>query len=280
MDLQGAGHWLLHEILRLEQAEVLDAFRVCSVQLTYNFAYFACIGYSMPLQPPTNLLRTKHTNSNHHAENLGKNSAFSKTLRKSKGIFTHRKKKQSRSFLQSRAIFQLSWPKWTARPCDNEEDTSMSWEFKIKFYGTEGTWRNIWRNNWKKWQHIHPFHSKQILILRHLCISEFWNTKLHPFRGLFWTRQTMSPEATSQLLRFLRNFVQLSSQLAALPVACLQRDKCMRPEWCPGCKFPNAWVEVLNYSQFLYVPYILPIVLGKVDFSVPFAGWFEGPPII
>ena len=85
----------------------------------------------------------------------------------------------------------------------------------------------------------------------------------------------MSPEATSQLLRFLRNFVQLSSQLAALPVACLQRDKCMRPEWCPGCKFPNAWVDVLNYSQFLYVP----IVLGKVDFSLPFAGWFEGPPM-
>ena len=140
MDLQGAGHWLLHEILRLEQAEVLDAFRVCSVQLTYNFAYFACIGYSMPLQPPTNLLRTKHTNSNHHAENLGKNPAFSKTLRKSKGIFTHRKKKQSRSFLQSRAIFQLSWPKWTARPCDNEEVTSMSWECKNTILRN---WRNM-----------------------------------------------------------------------------------------------------------------------------------------
>ena len=92
MNLQGAGHWLLHEILRLEQAEVLDAFRVCSVQLTYNFA---CIGYSMPLQPPTNLLRTKHTNSNHHAENLGKNSAFSRNLRKSQEFLPIEKKNKA-----------------------------------------------------------------------------------------------------------------------------------------------------------------------------------------
>ena len=144
MDLQGAGHWLLHEILRLEQAEVLDAFRVCSVQLTYNFAYFACIGYSMPLQPPTNLLRTKHTNSNHHAENLGKNSAFSKTLRKSKGIFTHRKKKNKAVLSFSLGPYSNSHDRSEPPgPCDNEEDTSMSWKFKIKFYETEGTWRNM-----------------------------------------------------------------------------------------------------------------------------------------
>lgn len=55
-------------------------------------------------------------------------------------FYPSKKKNNSRSFLQSRAIFQLSWPKWTARPCDKEEDTSMSWECKNKILRN---WRNM-----------------------------------------------------------------------------------------------------------------------------------------
>lgn len=237
MDLQGAGHWLLHEILRLEQAEVLDAFRVCSVQLTYNFA---CIGYSMPLQPPTNLLRTKHTNSNHHAENLGKNQ-HSQKLSENRREFLPIEKKNKAVLSFSLGPYSNSHDRSEPPgPVTMKKTHRCLGNAKIKFYETEGTWRNMKEQLKVSHSNINPFHSKQILT-RHLCISEIWNTRFHPFRGLFWTRQTMSPEATSQLLRFLCNFVQLSSQLAALPVACLQRDKCMRPEWCPRCKFPNAW---------------------------------------